>query len=149
MTFVCSIPPQLFLAGSDKKRLKPEDRLETASPITDSERDFIFQKDSRYTGSLLYFVQTGESGPIKIGISTLANMKSRVTSLQTSNAEKINVLAVLIVANPQYLEENLHNHLSEHRMNGEWFRPDDRILSFVALAKAGRLDMIEALLECK
>jgi len=151
MSIGYAVPPKYlrFVGKSKGKSLKPEDRLETSDHISETEYDFIFQNDRRWTGQLLYFIQAGDSGPIKIGVSTLSNMKLRMASIQTSNAEKINVLAVLIVSNPQYLEENLHNYLSEHRMNGEWFRPDDRVLSFVGLAKAGRLDMIQALIDSK
>ena len=67
--------------------------------------------------TVLYVVQRGDSGPIKVGISR--NLKSRVKQLQGGNAERLRVVRVYKMAD---VEKAIHAHLEKSgRLNGEWF----------------------------
>jgi len=82
----------------------------------------------------IYFVQAGESGPIKIGFSD-QDVDGRIATMQTANAETLHLRA-LIRADIS-LETDLHSVLGEDRMQGEWFRPSARLLELIDLVNAG------------
>lgn len=146
MTQIGYISPDLYLSKkSKKKRLTPEQKIGTAQHLTDDEYNFVFHTTYEARGYLVYFIQAGDSGPVKIGISSLGTIDGRISALQTSNAEKLNVLAILLTKDSAELEQKLHECLASHRMQGEWFQPHERVLSFAKLAEAGRIDVIEAL----
>ncbi|WP_181421657.1 GIY-YIG nuclease family protein [Curtobacterium sp. MCBD17_030] len=84
-------------------------------------------RDRRHRVSVVYFVQQGNSGPIKIGCTR--NLKSRVNSLQTSSAEPLNVLGT--VPGGFELERQMHEALSPHRLSGEWFAPTPKVLRLI------------------
>lgn len=73
----------------------------------------------------VYFIQQGESGPIKIGIA--GNVEKRKTNLQISNPYTLKTLLV-IPHKTKTLAENseqyLHWLFRKSRMLGEWFKPD-------------------------
>lgn len=78
---------------------------------------------------LVYFIQAGEGGPIKIG--TAGNMRTRLNALQTGSAE---VLTLLATFEGGILEERkLHRELRSHRIHGEWFRPHEDVMRMVRL----------------
>ena len=68
---------------------------------------------------LVYFVQAGDDGPVKIGFSRAP--AQRVADLQTSNPAPLRLLATI----PGCLvsEAMLHREFGEHRIRGEWFHP--------------------------
>lgn len=78
--------------------------------------------------SRIYFIQSGSSGPIKIGYST-SSVKDRLATLQTAHHEKLNLLATMEGARP--LEQKIHSQFQSHRLEGEWFHPDPGILNFI------------------
>lgn len=80
----------------------------------------------------VYFIQAGNGGPIKIGY-TGSDPKDRLATLQTGNALPLRVL-VTVRGTPQD-EAALHRLFNKHRMQGEWFAPDDQILAFVQGAR--------------
>lgn len=67
----------------------------------------------------VYFVQQGESGPIKIGYSI--NPDRRIPELQTGSAWRLNLIG--IHEGSQRVESGLHKRFSGYRMHGEWFMP--------------------------
>jgi len=74
---------------------------------------------------VLYVVQRGDDGPIKVGISR--NLKGRIKSLQTGSAEKLKILRVYKMAD---VERAVHAELEKNsRLEGEWFPAD--LLSLV------------------
>lgn len=73
----------------------------------------------------VYFVRAGEA--IKIGFST--NTPSRIASLQTSNAEQLELLGS-IPGTPED-ERELHERFCHFRIRGEWFRDADEIVDYV------------------
>lgn len=67
---------------------------------------------------LVYFIQGECGGPIKIGYTS--NLSSRLSALQTGYPDTLKVL--FIIAGTTRREHAIHNMLSEHRLNGEWFK---------------------------
>jgi hypothetical protein len=66
---------------------------------------------------MIYFIQSGDTGPIKIGYSV--NPISRLQTLQTSHHERLRL--IVSVAGTPELEAALHVHFVEQRLVGEWF----------------------------
>ena len=69
---------------------------------------------------MIYFIQEGESGPIKIGFST--NPYSRLAAMQTGHPEQLHLIAT-IPGTPRK-EKELHYFFDDLRIMGEWFKPD-------------------------
>jgi len=72
---------------------------------------------------MIYFIQIGTSGPIKIGRSD--NVYRRLKGLQGANPQELRLLGVI----PEELE--LHCEFADIRMRGEWFECDDRLLQLI------------------
>ncbi len=77
----------------------------------------------RYTTELVcvYFIQAGDSGPVKIGKTNDVN--KRLRALQTAHADTLHVRHVLNDVSA-VMETRLHERFAEHRIRGEWFKPD-------------------------
>lgn len=74
----------------------------------------------------VYFIQEGESGPIKIGHTN--NIRMRLYNLQPGNPTPLRLLFMLEA--PRGFERELHEQFAEHRIRSEWFRPQ-AILSYI------------------
>lgn len=74
--------------------------------------------------SFVYFIQAGESGNIKIGISR--SVISRLRKMQTDMPEKLRLH--LVIAGDLTTERNLHAELKDFRVHGEWFAPHPSVL---------------------
>jgi Meiotically up-regulated gene 113 len=80
------------------------------------------QKAATPTGSVigetvLYVIQRGDNGPIKVGISR--RLKQRVSQLQNGSAEKLKILRVYKMAD---VEKAVHAELErKSRLENEWF----------------------------
>ncbi len=81
----------------------------------------------------VYFMQAGEAGPIKIGLTV--NLKQRLTEHQTSNPERLAIHAA--IAGPPSNERVLHRFYKREWIRGEWFRPSLRLRAFVDHVAAG------------
>jgi hypothetical protein len=71
----------------------------------------------------VYFLRAGNSGAIKIGMAE--NVEDRVVSLQTGNAFKLNVIALIPCDcrdQAQALEQSIHKFFAGQRIRGEWFQ---------------------------
>lgn len=88
----------------------------------------VYGKQERHDKRVVYFLQRGEDGPIKIGVSL--NLKRRISELQTTSSEPLRLLGT--VRGGYDLESNLHYELDEHRVHGEWFKPSAQVLAVVA-----------------
>jgi hypothetical protein len=70
--------------------------------------------------TVLYVIQRGDDGPIKVGISR--RLKQRISQLQNGSAEKLLVLRVYKMAE---VEKAVHAELERtSRLEGEWFPAD-------------------------
>lgn len=72
----------------------------------------------------IYFLQTGDDGPVKIGFAT--SVKARVKTIQLSSPEKLRVIREIEGDIP--MERWLHRHFKKHQLNGEWFSFCDEML---------------------
>jgi hypothetical protein len=77
-------------------------------------------------GTVTYFIQRVPNGPVKIGRST--NARKRLAELQTASAEQL-VIRGVIKSNR---ERQLHEQFASKRMQGEWFRCDDELETFMS-----------------
>lgn len=93
--------------------------------IADHERDW----PERCRLTFLYAVQVQPNGPVKFGLSD--NPDARLNSLQVGNHEELAIVAAVYAC--RYVEEALLGDLYAHRIRGEWFRPDHRVLETVDL----------------
>lgn len=88
--------------------------------------DAIRQHDPAYTW--LYFIQAGESGPVKIGTSR--DPRARLSNMQVNNHERLTLLAAARVL-PE-TEGDVHEDLSLARLHGEWYMPTAQVLDEAA-----------------
>jgi len=68
---------------------------------------------------MIYFIRSGKSDSVKIGFSD-KGAKSRLSTLQTGNPEKLNI--EVVVRGGRNLEGSLHRILYFRKIIGEWFR---------------------------
>jgi hypothetical protein len=74
---------------------------------------------------LVYFIQSGNDGPIKIGIAS--RPQERLAGLQTGHHDELRMLC--ITAGGLEQERAYHAQFAEHRIRGEWFSPHPDILA--------------------
>jgi hypothetical protein len=70
---------------------------------------------------MVYFMQQGKTGPIKIGVSD--HPQSRRKRLQTGSPHELRIIHTFVAPDDNALENGLHKDpiLKEARMEGEWF----------------------------
>lgn len=78
---------------------------------------------------MIYFIQSGPQGPIKIGTCKDEYLMKRLSTLQTGNPDGFVVLGIM--DGGLDLEGDLHRRFRAHRRSGEWFAPAAEILSFI------------------
>lgn len=82
---------------------------------------------------MIYFIQMGHDGPIKIGQSD--DPFGRLKDLQVGAPYKLHLVAVTkCVPNS---EGDIHARFANIRLNGEWFKPDQALLDFIAMLRVG------------
>lgn len=86
-------------------------------------------------GSKIYFVQAEPGTPIKIGFTEWERPQRRVDALQSGNPYVLRLICV--APGDMYLEKALHREFAEDRLNGEWFRCSDRLLTTIKQIKKG------------
>lgn len=80
---------------------------------------------------MLYFLQAGRNGPVKIGYSRdAATLKRRMAALSSGLPYEPKLLGVIEGAGRQ-AEQELHAQFSATRMRGEWFSPDAKLLEYI------------------
>ncbi len=83
---------------------------------------------------MIYFIQAGENGPIKIGRAD--NPQERLKQLQTANPYELkmlwveNTLDTLGQSEAEY-ELELHQLFKLLKIRGEWFKPGEDILNYI------------------
>lgn len=76
---------------------------------------------------LVYFIQAGEGGPIKIGCSRSPIV--RLNELQTGNAEKLVYCGA--IPGGFELEQRLHERFASLRVAGEWFNAEPELVDYI------------------
>jgi hypothetical protein len=71
--------------------------------------------------SWVYFIESGEGGPIKIGYGK--NVDYRISNLQMGNPVQLRLLGKALADDALAVEELLHDRFREYRIRGEWYRP--------------------------
>lgn len=74
---------------------------------------------------MIYFIQAGEGGPVKVGYVDTEDRQAvdfRLGLLQVGNHEQLNVLATM--PGGIGVERELHEKLAAGRLRGEWFKLD-------------------------
>lgn len=84
---------------------------------------------------MIYFIQAGESGPIKIGYSS--DVAIRLGCMQSDNHELLRILGVIPCrkrgrrAKPTK-EIKLHSMFAHLRIHREWFSSDPALVDYIA-----------------
>ncbi|MBN2003259.1 MAG: GIY-YIG nuclease family protein [Anaerolineae bacterium] len=78
---------------------------------------------------MIYFLRQGMDGPIKIGTSRQAVLKSRISMLQTATPYPLHLLGV--IEGGHKVENHLHERFATSRLNGEWFAAETELLEFI------------------
>lgn len=82
---------------------------------------------------MIYFIQCGEGGPIKIGTTDCAP-HARMSHFQLGCPYELRLLGAVEGDGPY--ESALHElHLADH-IRGEWFHPSDALMKTIATALA-------------
>lgn len=78
---------------------------------------------------MIYFIQVGVSGPIKIGYTSNSEAQSRLDGLQTSCPWPLRLIGTI----PGEIEDErrFHRLFRRLRTHGEWFLPDQEIFDFI------------------
>jgi len=125
-------PTQLI--APKKANIKPE-KPKKQDPVKQKEKKKKKDKSAeRFTlrkannkESVVYFIQSERGGPVKIGIST--NVQGRLASLQTGFPYPLKVLAT--TPGGEGIEKGLHDIFAEHRLSGEWFKPEKELMDLI------------------
>jgi hypothetical protein len=76
---------------------------------------------------MIYFVQAGDNGPIKIGLAI--SPETRKKNLQTAHYEELRIIGIL--DGNSHVEKQLHRQFRDYRIRGEWFHPSQEIIKFI------------------
>jgi hypothetical protein len=91
---------------------------------------------------MIYFVRTRKA--IKIGYAT--DLRKRLTQLQVGNSNPLKVM--LTVPGTKGDEAQLHHLFREHRIRGEWFRPDTFVIVTIGMIEThGKVEGFREFLE--
>jgi hypothetical protein len=75
---------------------------------------------------VIYFVQSGNDGPIKIGYTS--DVARRINKMQCDTPHKLHVLGVLDAE--QNTEKELHSRFAPFRYRAEWYNPEQELLDY-------------------
>jgi hypothetical protein len=80
-------------------------------------------------GPVVYFVQSENGGPVKIGyVNRASGLTARLAALQTGCAYPLRV--VKTVPGGSQMEQLMHGRFERWRLSGEWFLPSKEIEAF-------------------
>jgi hypothetical protein len=94
---------------------------------------------------VIYFIESGRLGPIKIGFTKYDSVTARVSQLQTAHPHELTLLFAMKGGLER--EAEMHRTFAPERMRGEWFRSSQRLLGFIAsqyIPKGDRRPLREA-----
>ena len=79
---------------------------------------------------MIYFIQAGENGPIKIGWTKDAlSAEIRLKNLQVGNHENLEIMRV--IGGRRSDEYWIQEMFKDLHINGEWYKPSDTLIKFV------------------
>ena len=82
-------------------------------------------------GMLVYIVQRGDYGPLKIGhVRRAVNLRRRLRDIQNACAEPVKLRRLIPTERNECLEVRLHALFAEYRLEGEWFRAAPAVLKY-------------------
>jgi len=81
---------------------------------------------------MIYFIQSGKAGPIKIGF-TANDVNERLSALQAATPEKLQIL--MTKEGGKRLESQLHKKFDSLNIRREWFQPGEILVEFIASQK--------------
>jgi CTP:phosphocholine cytidylyltransferase-like protein len=90
---------------------------------------------------IIYFILDTNSNAVKIGYSTLNNLKKRIIQLQIGSPNELKILGVIY--GDRQTENQIHEHFSQYRIRGEWFAYNDEIIKYID--NSWNFDIIESL----
>ena len=76
---------------------------------------------------MIYFIQCGENGPIKIGQT--GDVEKRISQLQTGCPYELKLLWTY--HGNSWKEEEVHEALEAENIRGEWFHPSSNVFDFM------------------
>jgi len=74
----------------------------------------------------VYFIQSGDIGPIKVGWSE-NGVEQRLATMQTGNPQELRLLGVHYAARPYELA--LHTRFADQGIRGEWYQPTPELIA--------------------
>lgn len=86
---------------------------------------------------VVYFIRVGD----RVKIGTTIGLRGRLESIRTMTADEPEVL--LVVPGGHAEERQLHALFIAERVRGEWFRPSERLMQFIAERKEHDVRHIE------
>lgn len=78
---------------------------------------------------MIYFVQGGNDGPIKIGY-THNDIDARLSNFQVGSPEPLTLVAS--APGGRHTERAIHIRFDHLRLHGEWFEPETELLDYIA-----------------
>jgi len=79
---------------------------------------------------MIYFIQAGKNGPIKIGYTkNKQTFKTRLKTLQIANPEKLRLRC--LIKGSMTAEHSLHRKFRHFYIHGEWFQPNKILLTHI------------------
>lgn len=87
---------------------------------------------------MVYFVQARTLGFIKIGVTV--DIGSRINSIQVGCPDHVDLIGGIADRRAYHLELALHARFADDRHRGEWFRPSEALLAFIARWPMSRVE---------
>jgi hypothetical protein len=120
---------KLYLPDSHERRDARDEELKMRAMARSELATFAPLPPPAALPSLVYFIQRGEDGPVKIGHSK--NVRGRLSALQTGIPERLRVLGVLDGGKAE--EQRLHRYFGAYCIQGEWFKPVPELLAYIRM----------------
>lgn len=79
---------------------------------------------------LVYFVQAGPDGHVKIGTVKASNLSDRVMKIQVCTPYRVKLLATIVGG--RFEEQKLHRRFKKFHVRGEWFTYSEELRKFLA-----------------
>ncbi len=87
---------------------------------------------------MVYFIQAGANGPIKIGASTVPQI--HLNRLQQGNHEALKIVAE--IPGEQNLEKKVRDDLKAFERGRKWFEATDEVLDYIEKVQSVEYDVI-------